>query len=106
MGGAFDTSTGVFTCPVTGYYMFHTSLTSPDGTGLLVEMYRGDTYLITIDATDVNNRQSTNLVNTECTSGRMYADVRYIKVFFYNKLYCVKLLIFKGNRFNFRMLVQ
>ena len=71
IGDAFDAPTGVFTCPVTGVYVFHASITSSDTTSFVADFVTDDSYLVTIYSDDTYERQSPNMAATECTAGKV-----------------------------------
>ena len=69
IGDAFDVTTGMFTCPISGYYMFYLSMTSSADAPFEADLYRGDTYLITIESDELEENQSANMATTECVQG-------------------------------------
>ena len=69
LGNAYDPSTGVFTCPTTGTYMFHASVTSPSGSTFMGEVYMGDVYMISLISNVEDTRPSVNMMATQCKVG-------------------------------------
>ena len=69
IGDAFDAPTGVFTCPVTGVYVFHFSVTSSESLGFTADLERESAYLVTIEAEEQRQRHSPNMATTMCSAG-------------------------------------
>lgn len=70
IGGNYDESTSVFTCPLTGYYLFHVSILSGQGFLMRADITNGEDSLVALRAWDTDSTEfgSTQIV-TLCTAG-------------------------------------
>ena len=69
LGNAFDAASGVFTCPITGYYLFYASIMSNYFTFFFADLYRNDEYVVTVYSNADDQRQSPNMAAIQCNTG-------------------------------------
>lgn len=66
VGGHYDVTNSVFTCPITGLYVFHASLTSQSGYFMTADIMRNSTALVTVVGDVTNLIQGSNMAVFVC----------------------------------------
>ena len=72
-GSAFEPQSSVFTCPVTGVYMFGVNLMSDDGTHAQVALFVDEGFIFNVLADDVSSNVfvgASNFAVTSCSQGQ------------------------------------
>lgn len=69
-GGHYDPSAGIFTCPVTGYYLFSLSTMNPGGQTTATRLLVGSYELLYTWARDDSQEHSTTVGISLCEAGQ------------------------------------
>lgn len=70
-GQGYDENTGIFVCPISGYYQFAATIVSEDGTdkNLDAELMHNGRQIVRLHATVYGYDEGTQVVNIHCAQG-------------------------------------